>query len=362
MSRSVLLADYAEGPVVVDLPVGPPPEGGALVQIEAATVCGTDVHIASGTFAHLARLPLVMGHEGAGTVLELGLGLERDALGQPLRPGDRIVWAHNWCGRCYFCAVAKQPTLCENTMGYGWGPYDGTAKNGTFSEHLHVSADSRVLRVPSCVSGPLASAATCALRTVIHAFERSGRIRFSDSVVVLGAGPVGVLAAAVALAAGAHNVILIGAPTSRLAATNRWNLAARIDIQSTAPEERIQQVRQLTGGRGADLVLECAGPPSAFNEGVQMLRRGGKLMVVGQAHDQTVPLDITSLKVRQQTVLTSLSADISHYHEALRFLERHAGELDLETVVCSTSYSLEDIADALAAMAAGVEMKPVISP
>ena len=187
MSRAVLLADYARGPAVEALDLGPVVPGGALVRIDAATVCGTDVHIADGVFEHLARLPLVMGHEGTGTVLELGAGLDRDALGQPLQAGDRIVWAHNWCGRCYFCAVAKQPTLCENTMGYGWGPYAEGAINGTFSEHLHVSPDSRVLRVPDGVSSPLASASTCALRTVMHALDRLPRIRFSDTVAVLGA-------------------------------------------------------------------------------------------------------------------------------------------------------------------------------
>lgn len=362
MSRSVLLAGYDSGPTVEELPVGPPVAGGALARIDAATVCGTDVHITDGTFEHLARLPLVLGHEGTGTVIELGEGLERDALGEPLRPGDRIVWAHNWCGRCYSCAVAKQPTLCENTMGYGWGPYDGTSINGTFSEHLHVSADSRILRVPEGVSSPLASAATCALRTVMHALDRAGRVRFSDSVVVLGAGPVGVLAAAAATAAGAHRVILIGAPASRLAATAGWELAARIDIDATTPAERIEHVRDLTGGRCADLVLECAGPPNAFTEGIEMLRRGGVLMVVGQAHGQTVPVDTTRLKVRQQTVLTSLSADISHYHDALRFLERHADRLDLEAAVCSDTYTLDRVGEALTTMRAGAEMKPVILP
>ena len=362
MSRAVTLADYDAGPIVEDLAVGPPPPGGALVRIDAATVCGTDVHIAGGTFGHLARLPLVMGHEGTGTVLELGAGLDRDALGDPLRPGDRIVWAHNWCGRCYSCAVARQPTLCENTMGYGWGPYAGGAINGTFSENLHVSADSRVLRVPDTVTSPLASASTCALRTVMHALDRSPRIRFSDCVVVLGAGPVGVLAAAAAVVAGAHRVILIGAPASRLAATSRWELAARIDIAETTPDERIETVRDLTGGRGADLVLECAGPPEAFTEGIHMVRRGGTLMVIGQAHGQTVPVDTTGMKVRQLSVLTSLSADISHFHDALRFCDRHAARLDLESVVCSNTYRLESVGDALAAMRAGSEMKPVILP
>ncbi len=362
MSRAVVLSDYARGPAVERLELGPVLPGGALVRIDAATVCGTDVHISDGVFEHLARLPLVMGHEGTGTVLELGAGTDRDARGQPLQSGDRIVWAHNWCGRCYFCAVAKQPTLCENTMGYGWGPYQKGAVNGTFSEHLHVAPDSRVLRVPDRVSSPLASAATCALRTVMHALDRLSRIRFSDTVAVLGAGPVGVLCAAAALHSGAHQVILIGAPASRLAATERWDLSARIDIDDTEPDQRIEAVRSLTDGRGADVVFECAGPPDAFTEGMEMVRAGGAFMVIGQAHGQTVPVPTTAMKVRQLTVRTSLSADISHFHDALQFLDRHGDALGLESVVCSNTYTLEQVHDALASMRAGSEMKPVIVP
>ena len=362
MSRAVILADYSRGPAVEIVDLGPVLPGGALVRVDAATVCGTDVHIADGVFEHLARLPLVMGHEGTGTVLELGAGTEHDALGQPLRPGDRIVWAHNWCGRCYYCAVAKQPTLCENTMGYGWGPYEQGAVSGTFAEHLHVSPDSRVLRVPDSVSSPLASAATCALRTVMHALDRTPRIRFSDTVVVLGAGPVGALCAAAALHSGAHQVILIGAPAARLAVTDAWGLAARINIDHTEPTERIEAVRSLTGGRGADVVFECAGPPDAFTEGMEMVRAGGTLMVIGQAHGETVPVPTTAMKVRQLTVRTSLSADISHFHDALRFLDRHGAALDLEAAVCSNTYPLDGVPDALAAMRAGTEMKPVIVP
>lgn len=362
MNRAIVLADYARGPAVESLALGPVLPGGALVRIDAATVCGTDVHISDGVFEHLARLPLVMGHEGTGTVLELGAGLDQDALGEPLRPGDRIVWAHNWCGRCYFCAVAKQPTLCENTMGYGWGPYEEGAVNGTFSEHLHVSPDSRVLRVPDGVSSPLASAATCALRTVMHALDRMPRIRFSDNVAVLGAGPVGVLAAAAALHSGANQVILIGAPAARLDSTKGWGLAARIDIDDTEPDERIEAVRSMTRGRGADVVLECAGPPDAFTEAMEMVRAGGTLMVIGQAHGETVPVPTTAMKVRQLTVRTSLSADISHFYDALRFLNRHGAALGLESAVCSATYSLDQVTEALAAMRAGAEMKPVIVP
>jgi len=360
-SRAVMLSTYEGGPQVEELPLGPPEPGGLLVEMEAATVCGTDVHIAAGTFAHLAQLPLVMGHEGCGRIIELGVGAMSDATGAPLSPGDRIVWAHDWCGRCFQCAVAKEPTLCENTMGYGWGRYE-SSRNGTFSQHLHVAPESGVLRVPDAVSSPLASSATCALRTVMHALDRLPPIRFSETVVVLGAGPVGLYAAAASQASGAYQTVLVGAPASRLTATDTWGLTERIDIESTTPEARIERVRELTGGRGADLILECAGPPSAFTEGFEMVRKGGTMMVIGQAHAERVPVDTTALKVRQLHINSSLSADISHYHSALRFLERHAERLDLERSIVSSVFSLDEVTDALAAMRSGTEMKPVIDP
>lgn len=360
-SRAVVLESYEAGPMVRELAVGPPAAGGLLVQIEAATVCGTDVHIAHGTFSHLARLPLLMGHEGCGRVVELGAGVTSDATGSPLAPGDLVVWAHNWCGRCYYCAVAKQPTLCENTMGYGWGPY-ADSLNGTFSEYLHVAPESRVLKVPGAVGAALASSATCALRTIMHALSRLPSVRFSDTVVVLGAGPVGLYAAAAAQAAGAYQTILMGAPASRLAAAEGWGLTDRLDIEATTADERVDRVLDLTMGRGADLVLECAGPPSAFTEALRMVRKGGTTMVIGQAHGQDVPVDTTAVKVRQLTVATSLSAEITHFHDALRFLERHAERLGLEQAVTSTVYGLEEIELALDAMASGSETKPVIDP
>jgi len=196
----------------------------------------------------------------------------------------------------------------------------------------------------------------------MHALDRMPRIRFSDTVVVLGAGPVGVLAAAAAQRSGANRIVLIGAPEARLEATKGWELTDRINIDDTEPEERIEAVRNMTGGRGADIVLECAGPPDAFSEGMEMVRAGGTLMVIGQAHDERVPVATTAMKVRQLTVRTSLSADISHFHDALRFLDRHGGELGLESVVCSAAYSLDQVTDALDAMRAGAETKPVILP
>ena len=120
--------------------------------------------------------------------------------------------------------------MCDATVGYGWGPSHVASLNGTFAKHLVVSAESKVLVVPESLDPALVSSATCALRTVMQAISRIPIIRFSDTVIILGSGPVGLYAAAVALAAGAHQVHLFGAPRERLAITSGWGLGHTFDI------------------------------------------------------------------------------------------------------------------------------------
>lgn len=360
-SRSVVLTDYGLGPSVVEVNVPALQPGEILVQVSAATVCGTDVHIAAGNFPQLATLPLVMGHEGTGVVVATN-GRTVDVNGQDLAIGSSIVWAHPWCGHCFSCAIAEEPTICENTAGYGWGPSPVGRLNGTFSEYFIVAPESKVLRVSERLDPALVSSATCALRTVMHAMTRIPRIRFSDHVVVLGSGPVGLYAAAVAAASGAAGVHMIGGPAERLTITQEWGLASCFDIFSSTHDERRAEILDRTGGRGADIVIECAGPAVAFNEGLDVLRRGGSYLVLGQAHRETVPVNTTGLKVRQQNVLTSLSAEIVHFHEAMAFLERYAHRFDLAQMVSSHVFGLEEITSALDAMKSGEAMKPVILP
>lgn len=361
LSRTAVLTDYATGPSIIDLEVPALQPGEILVEVSAATVCGTDVHIAAGNFPQLATLPLVMGHEGTGRVVATN-GRSVDVNGRDLAPGSSIVWAHPWCGHCFSCAIAEEPTICENTAGYGWGPSPEGRLNGTFSEFFIVSPESKVLRVSDRLDPALVSSATCALRTVMHAMTRIPRIRFSDQVVVLGSGPVGLYAAAVAAASGAAGVHMIGGPKERLTITDDWGLATCFDIFSSTHEERRTEILDRTGGRGADVVIECAGPAVAFNEGLDVLRRGGSYLVLGQAHRETVPVNTTGLKVRQQNVYTSLSAEIVHFYEAMSFLERYADRFQLAQMVESHRFTLDQVSDALAVMRSGEAMKPVIYP
>jgi D-arabinose 1-dehydrogenase-like Zn-dependent alcohol dehydrogenase len=360
-TEAVILRSYDVPPSVEERVIPELRQNEILVEIEAATTCGTDVHIASGTFANLANLPLVMGHEGTGRVVKSN-GRNVDVNGNQLRVGDRIVWAHPWCGNCYFCAVAGQPTLCDGTVGYGWGPSSDDGLNGTFARHLIVSADSKVIVVPDQLDPALVSSATCALRTVMQAFSRIPRIKFSDAVVVLGSGPVGLYAAAAALAAGAHKVHLFGAPRERLAITHDWGLGLTLDVFETTSEERRNAVISKNENRGVDLVIECAGPADAFTEGISLLRKGGTFLMLGQAHKDKVAVDTTSLKVRQINIVSSLSAEITHFNEAIKFLTTFSERFHLSRMVDGERYGLSDISKALGAMKSGSSIKPVIIP
>lgn len=356
----MVLERYGETPRIREVPVRPPAGAEVLVALERATVCGTDVHIADGRFPGSSTVPLVMGHEGCGRVMALGPDRIHDATGAPLCPGDLVVGDHPWCARCRACTVHRQPTLCDRAVGTGWGPSPDGVLNGTFATHIHVAPASNVLRVPAGLDPGVVSSATCALRTVMAAMERTEPIRFSERVVVLGAGAVGLYASAAALAAGAYEVTLIGGPASRLAVTDGWGMTERHDLDRTTPEERLAAVWARTSGRGVDLVIECAGPAAAFTEGLAMVRPGGRLLVLGQASGQAVPVDTTALKVRQVTVQTSLSATIAHYHQALCFLERHGERFGVDRLIEGPAYALDDLGGALDAVRSGRRIKSLV--
>ena len=186
-----------------------------LVRVDAATLCGTDVHIWHGQYGSLA-LPVIPGHETAGTIVDKN-GERRDLTGVPLNRGDRVIWAYPFCGHCFFCTVAHQPTLCQSGARYGRERSDQPPYLlGGCAEYHYVPPGCDVIRVPDEVSSPLAASAACALRTIMHGFERLGPVGSHETILVQGAGPVGLYAAAVARARGAGKVLVIGAPASRL--------------------------------------------------------------------------------------------------------------------------------------------------
>src|SRR6266481_3404505 len=238
--------------------------GAALVRTEMAAVCGTDVHLWKGELP--ITLPIILGHETVGRIEQLGDGLDRDWTGQPLNAGDRVTWnSSTSCGRCFYCAEKGQPTRCPHRRAYGIGYRCDQPPHllGGYAEFHYLRPGTNIFKLPDDLATEAVIGAGCALITAIHGVERTG-ISWRDSVVVQGAGPVGIAALAVAKSAGAGLVVVIGGPKHRLDMAKRFGASHTIDLDEIRePAARLERVRQLTGGYGADVVLECAGHPAA---------------------------------------------------------------------------------------------------
>src|SRR6186713_2226640 len=222
-ARAAVLTAFHAPLELRDFPLPEKPEPGAvLVRTEMAGICGTDVHLWKGELP--IALPVILGHETVGRIEQLGPGLDRDWSGQPLKPGDRVTWTSaTSCGKCYYCAEKKQPTRCPHRRAYGIGYRCDEPPHflGGYAEYHYLRPGSNIFKIPDDLSTELVIGAGCALITAIHGVECTG-IDWQDTVVVQGAGPVGISALAVAKSAGAGRVIVIGAPAVRLDVAKRF--------------------------------------------------------------------------------------------------------------------------------------------
>ena len=344
------------------LPSKPEP-GAALVRTEMAGICGTDVHLWKGELP--ISLPVILGHETVGRIEALGEGLERDWTGQPLRVGDRVTWnSTTSCGQCYYCSERGQPTRCPHRRAYGIGYKCDQAPHflGGYAEFHYLRPRATIFRLPDDLPTEAVIGAGCALITAIHGVERTG-IEWRDHVVVQGAGPVGIAALAVAKSAGAGKVIVIGGPKHRLDIARRFGADHIIDLEEVkTPAERQAAVRDLTGGYGADVVLECVGMTGAFVEGVEMCRDGGKYLVLGHYCDAGPVMFNPHIITRKQLqVLGSWSSEPRHLKAAIDFLRDHPNEFPFASMI-SHRFPLERANEALAATARWEAAKGVIVP
>jgi len=204
--------------------------------------------------------------------------------------------------------------------------------------------------------------AGCALITAIHGVERTG-IAWRDTVVVQGAGPVGIAALAVARSAGASRVILIGAPKHRLEMAKRFGADEVIDIDSVRePADRIRAVRDCTAGYGADVVLECVGHPSAVVEGMEMCRDGGKYLVLGHyCNAGTVAFNPHVITRKQLQVFGSWSSEPRHLNYAIEFLRSTQQQFPFASMV-THRFGIEQANEALQTTASLRAAKAVIIP
>jgi D-arabinose 1-dehydrogenase-like Zn-dependent alcohol dehydrogenase len=284
----------------------------------------------------------VAGHEMTGRVEKLGKNISTDSLGQPLKEGDRVCYAYFYpCNRCYQCNRGQFHACPAKMIKMAMNP---SPFSGAYAEYYNLMAGHWVFRVPDELSDEMVTPVNCALSQVMFGLREAG-LRLGDTLVVQGAGGLGTNACAVAKEMGAERVIVIDGMADRLALAKQFGADETIDLtQLKAPEERIQKVMELTGGRGADVVGEFVGLPQAVPEGIAMVRAGGTYLEVGNiSMGQSVPIEPSALVWGGKRIVGVVTYDPWVIPEALDYLVRTKKTYPHEEVVSHDKYKLDDI-------------------
>jgi threonine dehydrogenase-like Zn-dependent dehydrogenase len=262
----------------LELPEADP--DGLIVRISLANICGSDVHAWEGKTPRDG--PTILGHEMTGRVFRLGRNVATDALGAPLREGDRVVYTY-WhpCFQCSDC-LGGEPNLCHVKAGRAgrdrsdrWPFFTGAYADFFFLRRGHYA-----LKVPEGLSNEAVAPINCALAEVIYGLQQGGA-RMGDPVAIQGAGGLGIYACAAAKEMGATPVVILDRLPERLETAKRFGADHCLNVDDyRTGEERAAAVRDLTGG-GAGVVLEVVGSPAVIKEGILMTRPRGSYMIIG---------------------------------------------------------------------------------
>src|SRR6202034_440621 len=276
-----------------------PTPGCVLIKMELSGICGTDKHTFQGYTAQYGgrqlEFPIIQGHENVGTIVAIGGdGKYADFEGVALREGDRVVGGANVaCGEDYYCRHDFPYYCCEKTTYY---VNNLSAKNpphlfGGWSQYLYVVPGSFLVKVPDDLPSEVAVLTEIMAVTVgldrakqMSAFPNES-FRFDDTVVVLGVGPLGMCFLMKARMLGAGTIVAVDLSDYRLQFARRLGADYTLNAANTTLADRLDFVRGLTGGRGADLVIETAGVPQAFTESLELMRLGGMLVEAGNFSD-----------------------------------------------------------------------------
>ena len=343
-----------------ELPLPQLEKGAALLHTMYSEVCGTDVHLHHGKLD--VPYPIIPGHVSVGTVAASS-GQLRDIEGESIRDGDVVTFldVHETCGHCYHCLVAHQPTRCRSRKVYGitYGANDGLL--GGWSQAIWMKPGVKMIRLPKGLDPETFIGGGCGLVTALHAVDIA-RLRLGESVVVLGAGPVGQSIVALSALSGAGDVIAVGAPDDRLAFARRMGATHTLSLSLNAPD-RLSDVRGRTRGRGADVVIEASGAPEAVSQALDMVRDGGRVVVCGHYTDNG-PVEIHphwQINRKHVELHGCWGSEYHHFHRAVELAARFGDRVPWREMV-SGRYALDRASDALKAIETRTALKALIVP
>jgi Zn-dependent alcohol dehydrogenase len=364
--RAAVLHEVGAPLVIEDLVLEPPRAGEVQVRIEAAGVCHSDYHYMTGDLR--CPLPVVVGHEGAGVVEDVGAGVESVRAGETVA----LLWRPR-CGRCPYC-LTGQPVLCR--LGRvqattGGLPDDGTTRLKLGDRQVHhlmgvscfaervVVSEKSVVRVPDGVPAHIAAITGCAVITGVGAVLNVLGNCAGRSLLVMGAGGVGLSAVMGARLAGADPIVVVDVDAAKLALAERLGATHTVDAASADPVEAV--MAELPDG--VDAAIEAVGRSATIQQAFACLRGGGTIVAVGLGRaGATVQLPINELVQRQKRVVGSLYGSANPLVDVPRLLSLYlAGRLPLDALV-GEQYALDSVNEAYAALTGGAVGRSVLVP
>ena len=336
--------------------------GSALLHTLYSEVCGTDVHLWRGRLSGVPY-PIIPGHVSVGLA-----GKVRGELiavdGTAVREGDRLVFfdVHRTCGRCRACTVTRTPTRCVQRRVYGITDSAADGLFGGWAQAIYLEPGVSVARLPDAVPSETYIGGGCGLITAVHIIDRAA-LTVGDTVLVQGTGAVGLSAIALARLAGATRVVAIGAPADRLDLARTMGADVTIDVGESDERGRLETILDLTDGFGVDVAIEAAGSARAVEEGLNLIRDGGRYVIAGHYTDAGP----STINVHQQINRKHLEirgcwgSEVGHFVRALRLLERHHAEIPWRAIGART-YALADVNQALADAEAMRLPKALVKP
>jgi len=356
--------------------------GSMLMKMELSGICGTDKHTyqgetkqAAGTLTEVdVPFPIIPGHENVGIVAEITkearTKLEYD--GQILKEGDRVTMAPDViCGTCWSCRHIHAYPWCENNWCYGTTRTCAHPPHlfGGWSEYMYIAPEVFVYKVPDSLS-PEAAVLT---ELMACSFNLDKAKEFSslasegflsgDTVVIQGVGPLGFVHLIKAQLLGAGRVIAIDKSEYRLDMAKRFGADVTLNVTETTSEQRIDEVKALTSGRGADVVVECIGRPQPVLEGLEMLRQGGTYIETGNFVEAgTVEISPhRHLCAKNVRLIGITNHPATGYAPSLLQMQKYGRIYPFEQVV-THRYPLDRAAEAIEKSMSDDSLKVVIAP
>ncbi len=305
--KALVKTQKGEGFIEIrDVPIPDPKANEVKIKIEACGICGSDIHVRHDSFPYWP--PVTLGHEFTGTVIETGPDC------QNFSEGDRVVAEPHTkaCGHCYLCRTGNVQ-ICSQKRSPGWGIDGGMAEYICYPEHLLHRIPEEMTWQQAAVVEPVANVVTdLILRT---------RMMPGDFVAVQGPGPIGLMTALVARAAGAAGVVIIGTPGDEQLRLRKARELGFENVINLAVTDPFEAVMEMTGGRGADVVVECSGSVKAIPTSVELVRKRGKICVIGLTGNKNVEIPWDKFAFKVAEVIFNLSTEYDSWDRTIKLIQ-----------------------------------------